>query len=580
MAELAVEQTSSLPSSSSQAGRGICGRRRRRILLKYWFEWTGQLVDFPKHKLAYFALLVAVCDASRCVAVNDVAGDLILFNDNGAWSWFEDERAIVDTTTGKILVSSVANSSGTGGAARNGDVEVAALDLASGTVNRFTLRDALQADDHNSAALWRRTDGRYLALYAQHGSDNFTRYRISTNPGDIASWSTEQTFDNGAGTTYSNLHYLPADNGGAGRLYNFTRTVGFDPNILVSTNLGDSWSYGGRLLAEGTSSDRPYVRYISDGSRIHLITTERHPRDFDNSIYHGYVQNGQLFNSVGAVVDANLFDAASVAPANLTKIFATGTQIGGTTMRRAWTIDVAIDDDGLPYAVFQARANDSNADHRFFYAKFNGNNWLVHELAKAGGFLYAVEADYTGLVALDPHDPNRLFISTKIDPRTEFALPRYEIFEGTTSDGGASWSWSPITFNSTVDNLRPIVPSWDDDHTALLWMRGTYSTYTNYDLDVVGLTAFEAISGVLGDLNSDGASDLDDFTLYLSGMHANLSGLTPEQAFMQGDLNGDLANNFADFVLFRAYYDLANGAAPSRRSDWWCQSRTAGPCLH
>ena len=361
------------------------------------------------------------------------------------------------------------------------------LDLSSGTVSRFTLRDALQADDHNSAALWRRPDGRYLALYAQHGSDNFTRYRISTNPGDISSWSTEQTFNNGAGTTYSNLHYLPADNGGAGRLYNFTRTVGFDPNILVSTNFGDSWSYGGRLLAEGTNSDRPYVRYTSDGSRIHLITTERHPRDFDNSIYHGYIQNGQLFNSTGSIVDANLFDAAGMAPANLTKIFATGTQFGDTTMRRAWTIDVAIDDAGLPYAVFQARAEDNNADHRFFYAKFNGSNWAVHELAKAGGFLYAVEDDYTGLVALDPHDPNRLFISTKIDPRSDLAMPRYEIFEGTTSDGGANWSWSPITFNSTVDNLRPIVPAWDDDHTALLWMRGTYSTYTNYNLDIVGI---------------------------------------------------------------------------------------------
>ncbi len=492
--------------------------------------------------------------------MNDVAGELIVFNDNGAWSWFEDERAIVDTSAGKILVSSVANASGTGGAARNGDVEVASLDLASGSVSRFTLSDALQADDHNSAALWIRPDGRYLAMYARHGSDNFSRYRISTNPSSSASWDAEQTFNNGAGTTYSNLHYLPNDSGGAGRLYNFTRSVNFDPNVLTSNNFGSTWSYGGKLLSEGGGNDRPYVRYSSDGQRIHLITTERHPRNFDNSIYHGYVQDGQLFNSAGTVRDANLFDASGTAPASLTRVFATGTQFGDTTMRRAWTIDVAIDDAGQPYAVFQARANDNNTDHRFFFARFNGTSWAVHELAKAGGFLYAAEDDYTGLAALVPGDPNRLFISTKIDPRTNISMPRYEIFEGTTATSGASWTWAPITFNSTVDNLRPIVPEWDDEHTALLWMRGTYTTFTNYNLDIVGLTEFEPLSGVLGDLDGDDDLDLDDFALYLSGLHADLSGLTAEQARMRGDLTGDLRNDFNDFVLFRGFYDAVHGA--------------------
>jgi hypothetical protein len=516
-------------------------------------------MDICRLKVLCVAFLMATGVSRPCGAVNDVAGDLILFNDNGAWSWFEDERAIVDATAGKLLVSSVANGSGTGGAARRGDVEVAALDIASGMVSRFTLTDELQADDHNSAAIWRRPDGRYLALYSQHSSDNFTRYRISTNPGEISDWSAEQSFNNAAGTTYSNLHYLPNDNAGAGRLYNFTRSINFDPNVLTSSNFGDSWSYGGKLLTEGGGSDRPYVRYFSDGQRIHFITTERHPRNFDNSIYHGYVQDRQLFDSQGNLIDVNLLDSTGLPPSALTKVFATGTQFGGTTMHRAWTVDVAIDSAGLPYAIFQARADDNSADHRFFYARFNGTGWAVHELAKAGGFLYAAEDDYTGLAALDPHDPSRLFISTKIDPRTDVAMPHYEIFAGKTTDGGASWAWSPITFNSTLDNLRPIVPAWDDDHTALLWMRGTYTTYTNYDLDIVGLTAFKPLVGVLGDLNADGDLDFDDFSIYLTGLHADLSGLPPEQAYMRGDLNGDLRNDFNDFVLFRSYYDLAHG---------------------
>lgn len=499
--------------------------------------------------------------APRALAINDVAGDLVLFNDNGAWSWFEDERAIVDVAAGKLIVSSVANSSGTGGLARHGDVEVASYDLSTGELLQFTLNNGLQADDHNSAALWRRSDGRYVALYAKHGSDQLTRFRISTNPGDITSWSAEQTFSNGAGATYSNLHYLPNDNDGAGRLYNFVRSVNFDPNILVSNDQGSSWSYGGRLLSEGGSGDRPYLRYYSKDNRIHLIATERHPRNYDNGIYHGSIENGRLYGSTGNLLDGNLFDTSAVAPAALTPIFIPGTQFNGVTMRRAWTIDVAIDDAGLPYALFQARANDSNLDHRFFYARFDGSAWSVNELAKAGGYLYASEDDYTGLGALDPNDPNRLFISTKIDPRTDVAMPRYEIFEGITTNSGVDWNWKPITFNSVVDNLRPIVPAWDDENTALLWMRGNYSTYTNYNLDIVGLTDIgEIVPSVAGDLDGDGDVDLDDVAAFVNGLHADLSSLSYEEARRRGDLNGDLVNDYQDFLLFRQAYDLAHGA--------------------
>ena len=37
-------------------------------------------------------------------------------------------------------------------------------------------------------------------------------------------------------------------------------------------------------------------------------------------------------------------------------------------------------------------------------------------IAYAGQCLYTAEGDYTGLVALDPQNPNRLFISTNADP--------------------------------------------------------------------------------------------------------------------------------------------------------------------
>jgi len=41
--------------------------------------------------------------------------------------------------------------------------------------------------------------------------------------------------------------------------------------------------------------------------------------------------------------------------------------------------------------------------------------------------------------------------------------------------------------NSVRDNLRPIVPEWSKNKTALLWWRGTYSTAQIYDAAVVGI---------------------------------------------------------------------------------------------
>ncbi|MAT71772.1 MAG: hypothetical protein CMJ58_19870 [Planctomycetaceae bacterium] len=452
---------------------------------------TRDMLSGP-HIVAGMLLAIAPCLAPAFGADNVVAKPIVL-NDNGAWSWFEDERAVVDAASGQLLVSSVADSAGAGGAGRNGDIDLAALNMATGAVERFVLHAALEDDDHNSASIWVRPDGRYLAMYARHGGDPLSRYRISTAPHDASSWSAEQSFTNAAGATYSNLHYLPADNGGAGRLYNFTRTLNYDPNVLISEDLGATWSYGGKLLTEGGGGDRPYVRYFDDGAKIHFIATERHPRDYDNSIYYGYVQDGQLYNAGGAVVDANVLDASGVAPATLSPVMLTGTVVDGAAMRHMWTVDTAVDANGQPVVAFQARADNDDRDHRFFYGQLSGGAWQVHPLGYAGSYLYAAENDYTGLVSIDPDDPSTVYLSSEVHPATQAQLigadgqRHYELFRGTTADGGATWTWSPITFNSTRDNIRPVVPQWDETNSAVLWLRGDYFSYTSYDLDVVGL---------------------------------------------------------------------------------------------
>lgn len=438
----------------------------------------------------------------------EVAGPMIVLNNNGGWSWFEDERAIVDVQGGMLVVSSVAHAHGDGPASRHGNVEVASLDLNSGSVAGpvalSTLSDTATADDHNSAAMLLRPDGRYLAVYAQHNADSLTRYRISTNPADISTWEPERTFDNGARTTYSNLMRL---SGEGGRIYNITRTLDLDPHILTSDDRGATWSAAGRLLDwpapksnpkyTGRDGSRPYLKYVSNGvDEIHFITSEDHPRAFDNSIYHGVVKQRRVHDSLGRAIDGNAFDGVAKKPTDYTVVF----NADASSLGFAWPNDLALDAEGRPYGVFTARVNNDAMDHRFLFARFDGMKWRVNDVAAAGGYLATSEDDYTGLAALDPSNPARLFISTKVDPRTSVATSHYEIYEGVTTNGAEAWSWRPITTGSTVDNLRPIVPQWDRDHTALLWLRGAYTAYTDYDLDVVALTTLAPIQA-----KSDGA---------------------------------------------------------------------------
>jgi hypothetical protein len=97
-------------------------------------------------------------------------------------------------------------------------------------------------------------------------------------------------------------------------------------------------------------------------------------------------------------------------------------------------------------------------------------------------------------VALVPGDPATLFVSTNADPATGRPLRsaadgkrHWEIHRATTGDGGRTWRWEPVTRDSTVDNLRPVVPRSPGRDPIPLWLRGTYRSYTDYELEVVGL---------------------------------------------------------------------------------------------
>lgn len=466
-------------------------------------------------------VLILAAMFSSAAAQDQVSGNLIQFNDNGAWSWFSEERAIVDQSAGTILIGSVTESYGAGG--RDADAEIAIYSITSGSRDRFVLNSALGSsqggNDHAHPVLAQLNDGRYIAAYATHGLDTLSRFRTSANPSNPYSWEPEVTFDNtppgassiNGSTTYSNVLQLSAE---GGRIYNFNRSRGFDPNFNYSDDGGATWQYGGRLINDNPSdpvnrnSTRPYANYASNGvNEIHFINTDDHPNNGPiNSLYHGVIRDGKVFDTFGNEIDGDLFDVHGSLPSDPTTVFQ------GTTSRSAWGSDIELGADGNPVVVFSTQVDNSEDDLRYHYARFDGS-WQQSEIAFAGSAALSGQTDYTGNISLDPNDLNTVYISTNVDPATGQAVfstadgqQHYEIYKGVTTNGGQSFSWTPITQNSSVDNLRPIVPDWNENNTAVIWMRGRYGIpenpgnydrgagFLDYDLAVVGIVEQDGIT--------------------------------------------------------------------------------------
>ena len=455
--------------------------------------------------ISSIGLLVSLA-AGLAMAGHGSEAPLVL-KPNGGWCWFQGERAVV--VNDRLIFTTIAGDAGGGWEA--GDLVATMHDFKTGVTTHHELHDRFHRDDHDVAGLLVLPDKRVLAVCGKHGNDRLQRWRITTKPADISKWGDEQTLDIGSGYTYSNVFRLEAEHG---RIYNFHRGLGFNPNCNISDDGGHTWRYGWRLLEwtredlqndpryTGMDGRRPYLRYASDGrDTIQFIASDDHPRAYDNSIYHGYYRAGKLFRSDGTPAgEPSASGTSKLKPRSFTEVF------HGDADHVAWTTDLRLDAGGRPRMIFSVqrdgaatrsmkKGGDGGQDHRYHFARWDGSRWHVHEMARAGSRLYAGEDDYTGLAALDPQDASTVFISTNAGPQTGRPLisavdgkRHWEIHQGITDDGGAHWQWVPITSNSTQDNLRPVIPDWPGGPRVVLWARGDMRTYADYRLDIVMIT--------------------------------------------------------------------------------------------
>jgi hypothetical protein len=285
-------------------------------------------------------------------------------------------------------------------------------------------------------------------------------------------------------------------------------------------NGATTWKYKGRInsaaIPHATYSNF-YHKFAGNGvDQIDWIGVENHPRDNNNSVYHGYIIDGNSYDSYGNWKDS-INDQTAPSVQAFTRIFTTTTP-AADACHTGWTNELELDKNGYPVCLYQARhgttpwgeasgswGNTGAYDHRFFYGRFDGETWRSTELCKMGTGLHYKEQDYIGMGCINPKDVNVIYVSTNFDPRTDVNVGKHEIFKGVTYDNGLTWDWTQITFHSTADNIRPAIPrQWDANNTVVFWTRGSYPKQEGYNFVLVGMVEEE--NKTLGLVNYTDAS--------------------------------------------------------------------------
>lgn len=427
-------------------------------------------------------------------------GNGLLIAPDGAWTWFNDERAIFHQ--GSLLVGYVKG---------NGQYGITRYEPLTHQVYHMIISTGAsqQQDDHNNPSITVLPDGKLLVIYSKHlgGSQFYQRTSRVALPSTNADWGPEITVATPANNTYANTYLLKGE---ANTIYNFHRCINFNPTVTKSVNEGASWQTPRQMIEVGTNNVRPYPRYCSNGhDRIDLIYTDGHPRDIDNSIYHMFYQKGAFRRTDGTLVDTmeNLpLDHQGGQRGSVVYPYSNAAWGAGQGPdnwipgARGWTWDVHYGADGHPVCVFQVQTGTDStwATSRiyYYYARWTGTAWQRKFIAQGGRGIYAAESDYGGGMTIDPSRPNVIYISSNAANPFNLAdvgnVPlranaRYELYRGTTEDGGLTFTWEQLTFNSDRDNLRPIVPENHGYDRALLWFNGIYSTYSNYETRVLSV---------------------------------------------------------------------------------------------
>ena len=396
---------------------------------------------------------------------------------DGAWCWFSAPGAIYRHNGAPQVV--------TGWVTSDGSIEGALLDPLTGHKTVQVVSNKLDKDDHANPSFVELSNGDVLMCYTKHFDTHvrFNRLSAQRNVADFGVTEMVDVFDHAQfelypkkTVTYVNPIVLAKE---VGRLYCFGRWTGYKPNIMWSDNGGITFSSAQVFISTFPfdSDNRPYVRYYSNGeSRIHLVFTDGHPRkEPANSVYYAYYEKDAFWRVDGSKICD--LDELPFEPSEASMVYKASEESG-----RAWVFDIASDENDSPVILY-ARYPKETA-HIYHYVSYDGEEWGDHQICDAGKWFpqtpqegYEREPHYSAGMVLHPLKPNTVYLSRDIDGV-------FEIEKRVTHNVGKSWEISPVTWNSSFDNVRPIVPGnmKKGDPTVILWMvNEKYIHYTDYN---------------------------------------------------------------------------------------------------
>jgi hypothetical protein len=420
--------------------------------------------------VAAFAVAVSPAAAAAAAARN---GELVA---DGAWSWFQDPRAV--HYVGRH------NRTYIGYVTSTGDIDVVSQDAGTATLVHATVHAGLQADDHAAPGLVVLPDRRIALFYSRHIGTQML-YRISSRAEDITAFGPERTVPTnvpaGGMYTYGNPIYLSAER----RLYLFFRGGDSRP-VMTWTSDYVHWSRAVDVVVPDhtPAGARPYVKYATNGvDTIDITFTDGHPREVArNSVYAMIYKGGILRTPDNKPV--TVLDASAVTDHTLTvphrgavhtdwlRPSTTGLVYNDPGGAAAWVQSMALAPGAAPVVVYATYQN--LADAQYYYARWNGTGWTTSHIVNAGGTIYSAEVQYSGGADIDHNDPNIVYLSRETTPGSK----RWQVEDWRTADNGASFIRSSvITPSPTLKNVRPVTPWGPPGEIQMLWMSGTYNGF-------------------------------------------------------------------------------------------------------
>ncbi len=401
----------------------------------------------------------------------------------GAWCWFADPRAMHYTSKdGKVDAAYV------GYIDVHGNIKASMFD--GDRQQDVLMRSYFQPDDHDNPTFLALPDGRIMAFYTRHTDESCFYYRISTVPGDITRLGEEKKIVVANNTTYPSPFILSDD---PDHIYLCWRGIGWHPTIAKLTmpdqNDDVKIAYGPYQMVQSTGA-RPYAKYQSNGKdKIYVSYTTGHPdNEYPNWLYFNVINinakkaadgtvttSPQLCDLKGNVLSTIAKGKFNVSKTDSYKSKYAATLIDAPTAYRDWVWQITLDKDDNP-VVAMVRISNDKSSHEYYYARWNGQQWKLTDLANGGGRFHSsnTELCYSGGMAIDPDTVSHVYLSVPT-PHDVTGQKVYEIWKYTVDGDGRVTDKTPVTRNSAKNNVRPfILPGSAGKKLRLCWMNGDY----------------------------------------------------------------------------------------------------------